>query len=345
VLSLLGTGAFYACYVFMALAAAAGDLSLGNMVLYVMAFRQGQQAFQSVLSGLGGMYEHNLYMSNLFDYLAIATDELKGARLDPDRALPNESGRPEQGIRFEGVGFKYPGQDRWALRGLNVTIPRGQSIALVGHNGAGKTTFIKLLTRLYEPTEGRIFLDGRDLAGWDLAELHRRIGVIFQDFNQYQLKLRENIGFGSKDHLEDEMRIQRAVESGGAGEVTQAFAAGLDTQLGRWFKDGVELSGGQWQKIALARAFMREEADILVLDEPTAALDAEAEHAIFERFRTLTKGRTAILISHRFPTVRMADRILVLEGGEVIEEGSHEELIAQGKRYAGLFSLQAQGYL
>jgi ATP-binding cassette, subfamily B, bacterial len=344
-LSLLGTGAFYACYVFMALAAAAGRLSLGNMVLYVMAFRQGQQAFQSILSGLGGMYEHNLYMSNLFDYLAIATEEVQSQRLHPTPAPASALPGIDQGIRFEGVGFKYPGQDRWALRGLDVTIPRGQSIALVGHNGAGKTTFIKLLTRLYEPTEGRILLDGRDLAEWDRDALSRRIGVIFQDFNQYQLKLRENIGFGSKEHLNDEARIERAVESGGAGEVTQALAAGLDTQLGRWFKDGVELSGGQWQKIALARAFMREEADILVLDEPTAALDAEAEHAVFERFRSLTKGRTAILISHRFPTVRMADRILVLEGGRVIEEGTHGELIARGERYAGLFALQAQGYL
>jgi ATP-binding cassette subfamily B protein len=337
-LSLIGTGAFYACYAAMAVAAAMKLLTLGNMVLYVMAFRQGQQAFQSILSALGGMYEHNLYMSNLFQFLAIPTASSK------PKALP-ASAADEKGIRFENVGFRYPGQDRWALRNLSLFIPQGQSLALVGHNGAGKTTFIKLLTRLYEPTEGRILLDGRELRDWDEEALRRRIGVVFQDFNQYQLKLRENVGFGSVEHLEDEPRMERAIDRGGAAEVATSLKEGLDTQLGRWFKDGVELSGGQWQKVALARAFMREDADILVLDEPTAALDAEAEHAVFERFRTLAKGRTAILISHRFPTVRMADRILVLEGGEVVEEGSHADLIARGERYAHLFALQAQGYL
>jgi ATP-binding cassette subfamily B protein len=251
----------------------------------------------------------------------------------------------EEGVRFEGVGFRYPGQERWALRNVSLFIPRGQSLALVGHNGAGKTTFIKLLTRLYRPTEGRVLLDGRDLADWDEAALRRRIGVIFQDFNQYQFSLRENIGFGSAEHLEDGTRVERAADRGGATALVAAQPKGLDTQLGRWFKDGVELSGGQWQKIALARAFMREEADILVLDEPTAALDAEAEHQVFERFRALTRGRTTILISHRFPTVRMADRILVMERGEVLEEGTHDELIARGGRYAQLFALQAKGYL
>jgi ATP-binding cassette subfamily B protein len=351
-LSLIGTGAFYACYVAMAAAAASGRLSLGNMVLYVMAFRQGQQAFQSILGALGGMYEHNLYMSNLFQYLAIPTSTSSLAA--PGDASPRPPSAPaddraalpaEKGIRFENVGFRYPGQEKWALKNLNLFIPQGQSLALVGHNGAGKTTFIKLLTRLYQPSEGRVLLDGRDLRDWDEDALRSRIGVVFQDFNQYQLKLRENVGFGSVANLEDEARMGRAIDRGGASEVAGGLKEGLDTQLGRWFKDGVELSGGQWQKVALARAFMREEADILVLDEPTAALDAEAEHAVFERFRTLAKGRTAILISHRFPTVRMADRILVLEGGEVVEEGSHDELIARDGRYAHLFSLQAQGYL
>ena len=211
--------------------------------------------------------------------------------------------RAEEGIRFEGVGFRYPGKsapsgaeaaaresERWALRDVNVFIPKGQSLALVGENGAGKTTFIKLLARLYQPTEGRVLLDGRDLATWDEAELRRRIGVIFQDFNEYQLALRENVGFGSVEHLGDELRIGRAVERGGARELAAGLPAGLETQLGRWFTGGVELSGGQWQKVALARAFMREEADILILDEPTAALDAEAEHAVFERFRALAAG-------------------------------------------------------
>ncbi|MGK3969141.1 ABC transporter ATP-binding protein [Sorangium sp. So ce1667] len=375
-LSLLGTAAFYGCYGAMALGAAAGRLSLGAMVLYVAAFRQGQQAFQAVLAGIGGMYEHNLYMSNLFQYLSIPTsapaaladgapaalaDGAPAALADGAPAAladggatahsPSASaaladgGASDRGVRFEGVGYRYPGQSRWALRGIDLHIPSGQSLALVGHNGAGKTTFIKLLTRLYEPTEGRILLDGKDLRAWDLDALRRRVGVVFQDFNQYQLTLRENVGLGSLEHLADEPRIGRAVSEGGADEVVTAVPGGLDAQLGRWFKDGVELSGGQWQKIALARAFMREQADILVLDEPTAALDAEAEHAVFQRFRSLSKGRTTIVISHRFPTVRMADRILVLDGGRIVEEGTHDELVARGQRYARMFALQAEGYL
>jgi ATP-binding cassette subfamily B protein len=349
-LSLLATGAFYASYAAMALATAAGRLTLGEMVLYVMAFRQGQQAFQSILGALGGMYEHNLYMSNLFAYLAIPTPGYRGGQAASSNPVTPEADgtvRVRRGaeIVFDKVGFRYPGQEGWALRNIDVTVPAGQSLALVGHNGAGKTTFIKLLTRLYEPTEGRILVDGKDLRDWDAEELRRRIGVVFQDFNQYQLRLRENVSLGSVEHLEDEPRIERAIDLGGASEVVRTLTAGLETQLGRWFKDGVELSGGQWQKVALARAFMREEADILVLDEPTAALDAEAEHAVFERFVALSQGRTTILISHRFPTVRRADRILVLEGGQVVEEGTHAELVAKGHRYAELFRLQAQGYL
>jgi ATP-binding cassette, subfamily B, bacterial len=338
-LSLLATLAFYGAYAVMAIDAALGLLSLGNMVLYVMAFRQGQQSFQSILSAIGGMYEDNLYMSNLFAYLSVAS-EAPLALPQPDRVSTGE-----EGLRFEGVGFRYPGKEEWALRGLDLFIPRGQSLALVGHNGAGKTTFIKLLTRLYEPTEGRIALDGKDLRAWELDALRRRIGVVFQDYNQYQLNVRDNVGLGSVDHRDEEPRIHRAVDRGGAEAVVAGLSAGLETQLGRWFKDGVELSGGQWQKIALSRAFMREEADILVLDEPTAALDAEAEHAVFERFKSLAAGRTSILISHRFPTVRMADQIVVLEGGRILEQGSHAELVAEGGRYAHLFSLQARGYL
>jgi ATP-binding cassette subfamily B protein len=336
-LSLIGTGAFYGCYVVMAIAAATGRLTLGNLTLYVVAFRQGQQAFQSILSAIGSMYEDNLYMSNLWSYLAIPV----GAAAKPLQ-LP---AAVEEGVRFENVGFQYPGSDAWALRGINLFVPRGSSLALVGHNGAGKTTFIKLLARLYEPTEGRILLDGRDLREWEPEALRKRIGVIFQDFNQYQFRVRENVGFGSVDHLEEDLRVRRAIERGGAEEVVAGLAGGIETPLGRWFQDGAQLSGGQWQKIALARAFMREEADILILDEPTAALDAEAEHAVFERFRQLAAGRTTILISHRFPTVRMADRILVLDGGKLIEDGTHAELVARGGRYAHLFSLQASGYL
>lgn len=342
-LSLLGTAAFYGCYATMAVDAASGEITLGDLVLYGLSFRQGQQAFQSILSSLGGMYEHNLYMSNLFAFLAIPTNEAKkpGAAAEADAVADAVT---ERGIRFEGVTFRYPGQTRDAISKLDLFVPRGQSVALVGHNGAGKTTLIKLLTRLYSPTEGRVLLDGKDLRDWDLDALRRRIGVVFQDFNRYQLSARENVGFGSKEHLGDADRLERAIERGGATEVISSLSGGLDTQLGRWFKDGTELSGGQWQKLALARAFMREEADVLVLDEPTAALDADAEHAVFQRFRLLAEGRTTFVVSHRFPTVRMADRILVLDDGRVIEEGTHEELVAKGGTYARMFALQADGY-
>ncbi|HEX4462777.1 MAG TPA: ABC transporter ATP-binding protein [Polyangia bacterium] len=346
-LSLLGTAAFYLCYAGMALAAATAAITLGNLTLYVVAFRQGQQAFQSVLGAIGGMYEDTLYMSNLFDYLSI---EVKADSVIGPPRYPATAG--EAGIRFEDVGFRYPeagsengrASEKWALRHIDLFVPRGQSVALVGANGAGKTTLIKLLTRLYEPTEGRVLIDGIDLREWDIDKLRARVAVIFQDFNEYQFDVRDNVGVGSLPHLTEEPRIARAAERGGADEVVAGLSDGLGTKLGKWAHDGVELSGGQWQKIALARAFMREEADILVLDEPTAALDAEAEHAIFERFRTLAAGRTTFLISHRFSTVRMADRILVLEGGRIAEDGSHAELVAAGARYAHLFSLQAQGY-
>src|SRR5450631_711701 len=338
-LSLLSTAVFYGSYALIVAETVRGRLSLGDMTLALVAFRQGQQSFQAVLSALGGMYEDTLYMSNLFEYFAIPTDA-------PKAIGPLAVVRAEEGIRFEGVGFRYPGgTERWALRDVNLFIPKGESLALVGENGAGKTTFIKLLANLYQPTEGSVLLDGRDLRTWDEVELRRRIGVIFQDFNEYQLALRENVAFGSVEHVGDDLRVGRAVERGGAKELAAGLSAGLETQLGRWFSGGVELSGGQWQKVALARAFMRDEADILILDEPTAALDAEAEHAVFQRFRALAVGRTTILISHRFPTVRMADRILVLEAGRVVEDGTHAALVAAGRRYARMFQLQASGYL
>lgn len=339
ILSLLGTGAFYGCYAWMAMVAARGEITLGDLVLYGVSFRQGQQAFQSILSSLGGMYEHNLYMSNLFTFLAIPTN--KEAPVSGDDVKPTD---PKDGIRFEGVSFRYPGQKNWTIEKLDLTVGRGESIALVGHNGAGKTTLIKLLTGLYTPAEGRITMHGKDIRDWDQDKLRKQIGVVFQDFNRYQLTARENVGFGSTDHLDDQPRLEHAVDQGGATEVLASLTKGLDTQLGRWFKDGTELSGGQWQKIALSRAFMREEASVLVLDEPTAALDAEAEHAVFERFQQLAKGRTTFLVSHRFPTVRMADRILVLDGGRVIEEGTHAELVAKKGKYAKMFELQAAGY-
>lgn len=356
-LSLVATVAFYACYLAIAIATAHGSISVGQMVMYVVAFRQGQQSFQSALGAIGGMYEDNLYMSNLFAYLEMPTGDDRASATAAAEAAPPSRPRGANGsadrprvphpprIELENVGFQYAGSDHWALRGLSFVVPPGQSLALVGKNGAGKTTLIKLLTGLYRPTEGRIVVDGRDVVDWDKAELRARFGVVFQDFNEYQLTVKENVGVGSVDHLTDGPRIDRAAGRGGADDVARELPKGLDTQLGRWFKDGVELSGGQWQKVALARAFMREEADVLILDEPTAALDAEAEHAVFERFRALAEGRTTILISHRFPTVRRADRILVLEGGRVVEEGTHAELVARKGRYANLFELQAAGYV
>jgi ATP-binding cassette subfamily B protein len=349
-LSLLATLAFYGAYAAMAVLAALGRLTLGTMTMYVLAFRSGQASFQAILNGIGTIYEHHLYMSNLFSYLD-ATDQTKRVTTtnggSPNASTTNGAAivpATERGIRLENVSFRYPGKDAWVLRNVDLFIPRGQSIALVGQNGAGKTTLVKLVTHLYEPTEGRILLDGKDLRDWDRRALLERFGVVFQDFNQYQLKLRENVGVGSVEHLLDEPRITRAVERGGAGAVVSGLEGGLETPLGRWFQDGVELSGGQWQKLALARAFMREQADILVLDEPTAALDAEAEHAVFERFQELAAGRTTIIISHRFPTVRMADRILVLEGGHIAEDGSHDALLAKDGTYARLYRLQAAGY-
>jgi ATP-binding cassette subfamily B protein len=358
-LSLLATGAFYLSYGAMALLAAASKLTLGNMTMYVLAFRSGQSAFQSILSGIGSIYEHNLYMSNLFAYLdgtVAAEDEAKAKlpELPPAAAAlaavapaVDESREGEKGIRLENVSFRYPGQakdDKWVLRNVDLFIPRGQSVALVGQNGAGKTTLVKLVTRLYEPTEGRVLLDGKDLRAWDRSELLARFGVVFQDFNQYQLKLRENVGVGSVEHLEEVPRIERAVAQGGADALVANMGKGIETPLGRWFQDGVELSGGQWQKVALARGFMREQADILVLDEPTAALDAEAEHAVFDRFKELSRGKTTLIISHRFPTVRMADRILVLEDGGIKEDGTHAALLAADKTYAHLYMMQAAGY-
>ncbi len=348
--SLLGTLAFYGAYALMALAAAAGRLTLGNMTMYVVAFRQGQQSFQTVLSAIGNIYEHNLYMSNLFQFLAI---EPRGAPRLPMQAeggkqngATNGAKAPasQAGLVLEDVGFRYPSTGLWALRHVDLRLPPGASLALVGENGAGKTTLVKLLTRLYEPTEGRITLDGRDLSTWDEIDLRRRFSVLFQDFNQYQLKMRDNVALGSVDHLEEEPRIGRAVERGGATDLVASLPSGLETQLGGWFRDGTELSGGQWQRVALARAFMREEADILILDEPTASLDARAEHAVFERFHELARGRTTIVISHRFPTVRMAERIVVIEDGRIHEQGSHAELVAQGGTYARMFALQAEGY-
>ncbi len=336
-LGLLSTAALYGAYGWIVLTTVARAISLGDMTMYLLVFKQGQAAFSAILSAIGGMYEDNLYLSNLYEFLEQPVDE--------ERGEARQGAVPGDGLRLEGVGFTYPGASSPALRGVSLHIPFGQRLALVGHNGSGKTTLIKLLTRLYEPTEGRVLLDGTPLHEWHAPTLRARVGVIFQDFVRYQFKVGENIGVGDVQHVEDPERWAEAAQKGMAEPFIQELPEGYDTQLGRWFKDGRELSIGQWQKVALARAFMRRDADILVLDEPTAAMDAEAEAEIFQRLMDLTQDQIAVLISHRFSTVRMADRIVVLHGGHVVEQGDHASLMRNEGQYAKLFMLQARGYL
>ena len=335
-LGMLGTLTVYAAYCWIALAAVVARISIGQMTMYLALFRNGQAAVSGSLNAIGGMYEDNLYLSTLYEYLETPVTASGG------RALVGSDST--QGIRFEDVSFTYPGASEPVLQNITLALEPGQSLALVGENGSGKTTMIKLLTRLYRPSSGRILLDGNDLDDWDESALRRRIAVIFQDFARYQMLVGENVGAGDVRAFEDEERWRVAAEQGRATDMIQSLPEGYRTQLGKWFKNGRELSGGQWQKIALSRAFMRRDADILVLDEPTAAMDAAAEAAVFEHFQALTHGRMAILISHRFSTVRMADRIAVIEGGRIVEQGSHDELMQQEGRYARLFSLQARGY-
>jgi ATP-binding cassette, subfamily B, bacterial len=335
-LGLVATATLYGAYAWIAIATIAGRITLGQMTMYVMLFRQGQSAVSASLAAIGGMYEDNLYLATLYDYLDTPVEMPKGAA--------TSAPKPQDGIRFEHVSFTYPGSESPALEDVNLHIRAGTSLALVGENGSGKTTLIKLLTRLYEPTSGRITLDGLDLADWDEAALRRRIGVIFQDFVRYQLIVGENIGTGDVRHIADEARWREAAEKGMAAPIVEELPERYHTPLGKWFNQGRDLSGGEWQKVALSRAFMRTEADILVLDEPTASMDAAAEAKVFEHFRTLTRGRIAILISHRFSTVRMADQIVVLQDGRIVERGSHDALIRENGHYAMLFRLQARGY-
>ncbi len=334
-LGLLSTGAFYAAYAWMVIAAIRGAITLGEMTMYLVVFRQGQATFTSALTSIGGMYEDNLYLANLYEFL--------------EQSMPQSQGKVTQGIsldgiRFEQVSFSYPGSQQAVLNNISLHLPLGEKLAIVGENGSGKTTLIKLLTRLYIPSSGRILLDGVDLNDWNIDALRRRIGVIFQNFVQYQFTAGENVGVGDVSHLNNHAEWETAANKGMAKPFIDALPQGFDTQLGKWFKDGQELSGGQWQKIALSRAFMRSDADILILDEPTAAMDAEAEMNIFNHFGSLTQDKMVVLISHRFSTVRMADKIVVMAGGEIIEQGSHEQLLAKQGRYAHLFSLQAAGY-
>ncbi len=343
--ALLGTlfgaislAAFYGCYVSIAGRAASGQITLGDLTLGLAVFRQGQSAFEAMLTSVAGMYEDALFMSNLFLFLGLPTDAEK-ARVSPPRAFPEG----QHAIELRNVSFRYPGRKEWAIEKLSLTMAPGEKLALVGENGAGKTTLVKLLMRLYEPTEGEILYGGIDLRDFDVKDLRRRFGAVFQDFVRYQFSAGENIGLGDVTRLTDPRVVKRAAEDGGAAELIDGLPDKFDTVLGGWFEKGHELSGGQWQKLAIARAFMRD-AQILVLDEPTASIDAEAEVALFDRFKRLAKDRSAIIISHRFSTVRMADRIAVLEHGTLSELGSHDELVAKNGRYAHLFALQAQGY-
>ncbi len=337
ILTTFSTLAYYGAVGVIVYRTVTGQITIGSLTFLIASFERSRGLISSILTQVARSYEQGLHLEDLFDFL----------RMRPSIESPSDA-RPmprpvRHGLVFEDVGFRYPDSERWAVRNVSFRIGPGERVALVGENGAGKTTLVKLLTRLYDPTEGRILLDGVDLRAYDLDDLRRSIGVIFQDFFRYDLRARENIAVGRIEALGDEERIVDAARKSLAADVIAGLEGGYEQMLGRRFEGGANLSGGEWQKIALARAYMRD-AQILVLDEPTAALDARAEYQVFQRFTELTRGRMAVLISHRFSTVRMADRILVLEDGRVLEDGSHEELVAAGGRYAELFNLQAAGY-
>ena len=314
-----------------------GDFTNGDLTFLASSFRRLRQLLEGLLVGFSQIAGQALYLEDLFSFF-----EIEPEITSPENALaiPKPITR---GFVFENVGFRYPDAETWALRGLDFELRAGEVLALVGENGAGKTTLVKLLARLYDPDEGRILLDGRDLREYDLDDLRANIGVIFQDFVRYHLTAGENIGVGQIEAMGDEDRIREAARRAMAEGVIEGLPMGYDQLIGRRFKTGVDLSGGQWQKIAIARAYMRD-AQVMILDEPTAALDARSEFEVFQRFKELSDQRTAVLISHRFSSVRMADRILVLAEGRLEATGTHEQLMADGGRYAELFELQAAGY-
>ncbi|GAB2775672.1 ATP-binding cassette subfamily B protein [Hymenobacter luteus] len=335
----VGAAGYYAAYVYIISQAVRGQVSIGQLTFLAGSFGRMRGLLEGILSRFSSVAEGALYLQDFFDFFHLQP-RIRRNEGQPVRPFP----RPiREGFRFENVGFKYRNAEKWALRNLNFTLQAGEKLALVGENGAGKTTLVKLLARLYDPTEGRILLDGHDLREYDPAELRQEIGVIFQDFVRFQLPAGQNLAVGRIEQKDNQPRIEQAAQQSLADSVIAKLPQGYDQMIGRRFNGGVDLSGGEWQKIALGRAYMRD-AQLLILDEPTAALDARAEYEVFQRFKDLTQGKTAVLISHRFSTVRMADRILVIENGQFVEIGSHPELLARGGRYAELFQLQAAGY-
>ena len=335
--AVLGSLGYYAAYVVIIIKTVEGSVSIGQLVFLAGSFRQLRTLLEGILTRFTSVSQGAIYLRDFFEFFEIVPK----IKLSPN-PLPFPKNM-EQGFTFEDVGFRYVNSDRWANRHLSFTLHPGEKLALVGENGAGKTTLVKLLSRLYDPTEGRILLEGIDLREYDLADLRLNIGIIFQDYLRYQMTFAQNIAVGNINQKENRPLIEASAQRSMADLLAAKLPGTYDQMLGKRFADGVELSGGEWQKVALARAYMRN-AQLLILDEPTSALDARAEYEVFKRFADLTKGKSAVLISHRFSTVRMADRILVLEKGELIEIGSHEELLIKDGRYAELFDLQAMGY-